>query len=177
MDLGTIFGVGGLIVALISLVYVRTQTVASRAQAMTGAEQMRIAQRVAALDVSMRLADRTALIRREMLEMPQLQESYFRANPALHQAFEGVGGMGAVVALRSMLDAMQDIYQFRKEGIINDAHWLNYLGGFLPYTRMPELRLLFDNAVQRGIYVEDFQLFCIALFDGREPIDPAGKGI
>lgn len=172
MELGTVFGLAGLLVALVSLVYVRTQAAASRAQALASAQQAQIAQRVAALDLCMRLNERTLDIRRELLASPAVQQAYLRANPALAAVFADVGGLDVVITLRSMLDSLQDIFLLRKEGIVNDAYWRNYIGAFEAYARMPEMRRLFDNSVERSLFEPEFRDFCAAFFQQTTPADP-----
>ncbi|HVN43200.1 MAG TPA: hypothetical protein VMT50_10480 [Steroidobacteraceae bacterium] len=173
LDLGTLFGVAGLVVALISLVYVRTQAAASRVQAEAAREQLELARRLAALDVSMRLSERTFDIRRDLLDSPVVQEQYYQGNPGLREIFEGAGGMGAVLTMRKMLDTFQEIYLLRQEGVVTDAHWRNWIAAFRPFTRMTAMRALFENAKSRGIYAGEFQTLVHDIFEGRDPQDPA----
>lgn len=64
MDTGTVFGLAGLVVALVSLVYVRTEAAASRMQAETSAEQTRITRRIAALQASIDTTQDIHVLRR-----------------------------------------------------------------------------------------------------------------
>src|SRR5512135_1548187 len=100
MDFGTLFGVAGFLVALVSLVYVRTQAAASNVQAEASAEQAGIARQLAELEINTRLADRTFDVRKEMLAQPAVIEAYLRANPQLAELVDRVGGIGALIMLR-----------------------------------------------------------------------------
>jgi hypothetical protein len=175
MDLGTVFGLVGLLVALMSLVYVRTQAEASRLQAEATAEQTRIARRIAALEVSLRLADRTFDVRREMMAEPAVIEAYWRANPQLEETHARAGGIGAVMMIRRMLDSTQDIYLLRKEGIVTDAHWRNWIAALRPFMKMPEVRAILDNAVERQVFDDEYVAFLRAFDAPGAPPDPAPR--
>jgi len=173
LDLGTLFGLAGLVVALASLVYVRTQAAASRVQAEAAREQVELARRLAALEVSMRLSERTFEIRQDLLQSPTLLEEYYRSNPGLRNVFDGVGGLAPALMLRKMLDTFQDIYLLRREGVVTDVHWMNWIAAFRPFSRMPGMRVLFDNATSRGIYAGEFQALVRDILEERPPSDPA----
>lgn len=175
MDMGTVFGLAGLVVALVSLVYVRTQAEASRVQAEATAEQARIARRIAALEVSLRLADRTFDVRREMMAQPEVIEAYWRANPELKEAHGRAGGIGAVMMIRRMLDSTQDIFLLRGEGIVTDPHWRNWIAALRPFMKMPEVQAIIDNAVQRSVFDEEFVGFLRAFDLPGTPPDPAPR--
>lgn len=172
MDFGTLFGVAGFLVALVSLVYVRTQAAASKVQAEASAEQAGIARQLAELEINTRLADRTFDVRKEMLAQPAVIEAYLRANPQLAELVDRVGGIGALIMLRKMMDAMQDTYLMRKAGIVTDAHWRNYAAAYVPFARMPEFQVVFENAVARRIFDDDFVAFCRDVQRGDAPLDP-----
>ena len=172
MDLGTLFGVAGFVIALISLVYVRTQAEASRIQAEATLEQVRIARRLAALEVNLTLADRAFDVRRALVEEPTVVDAFLRANPPLEEVYARAGGLRAVIMLRKFLDNTYDIYLLRREGIAADAHWRNWTASILPFTNMPELRVVFDNAVERGMYDRGFVDFLHAAMRGEAVPDP-----
>jgi len=173
MDLGTVFGLSGLVVALITLVYVRTQAAASRVQAEASAEQARTARRAAMLETSFRVADRAFDIRKALVADANVGVAFMRANPGLDEIYAQAGGLGSAMMLRRMLDTTQDVYLLRKEGIVLDQHWRNWISTFPSFARMPEVKALFGNAVQRGIYDAEFRNWLNAFFEGREPPDPA----
>jgi hypothetical protein len=174
MDTGTVFGLAGLVVALVSLVYVRTQAAASRMQAEASAEQTRITRRIAALEASLRLEDRAFELRREMGDHPAFLEAYFRANPQLQQVIERAGGFQTAMMIRRMIDTTQDIHVLRREGVITDEHWRTWIAAFPPWTKMAEFQVVFDSAVARGIYDGAFVDFCRAVARGETPSDPGG---
>jgi hypothetical protein len=120
VDTGTVFGLSGLLVAMVSLVYVRTQTAASRMQAEASAEQTRITRRIASLEASLRLEDRAFELRREMGDHPAFLEAYFRASSQLQQAIDRGGGFQTVTIIRHMIDTTQDIHLLRREGVVTD---------------------------------------------------------
>jgi len=173
MDLGTLFGLAGFIVALLSLVYVRTQAEASRTQAEATLEQVGIARRLAALEVNLTLADRAFDVRRALADEPGVVDAFLRANPALEELYGRAGGLRSVIMLRKFLDNTQDIYLLRKERIAADAHWRNWVGSITPFANMPEMRVVFDNAVDRGMYDRGFVEFLRAVMQGAPIPDPA----
>jgi hypothetical protein len=177
IDLGILFGLAGLIVALVSLVYVRTQATASRMQAEAARQQTEHARRLTALEISLRLSERTFEIRRDLLETPAVLEEYYRSNPGLRELFEGVGGMAAALMLRKMLDTFQHIYLLRQEGVVTDAHWANWEAAFRPFANIKGMRDLFDNAAARGIYDADFQRLVRGIMDGKPIPDPDLEGV
>ena len=176
IDLGTVFGLAGLGVALASLLYVRTQAEASRIQAQAAREQAGLAQRLASLEVSLRLSERTFEIRRDLMDNPVLMAEYYRKNPGIEKLSERVGGMAALMMMRKMLDTFQDIYLLRREGIVTDAHWANWIAAFRPFARIDGMQELFENATSRGIYAGDFQQYCRAIFADRPVDDPRPGG-
>lgn len=176
MDLGTLFGLAGFVVAMVSLVYVRTQAEASRTQAKATLEQVRIARRLAALEVSLTLADRAFDVRRALVEEPMVVDAFLRANPTLEETYARAGGLRAVVMLRKLLDNTHDIYLLRREGVASDAHWRNWTAALVPFTNMPELRVVFDNAVERGMFDGEFVDFLRAVMQGAPIPDPALDG-
>jgi len=173
MDLGTLFGLAGFVVAMLSLVYVRTQAEASRTQAEATLEQVRIARRLAALEVNLTLADRAFDVRRALVDEPGVVDAFLRANPALEELYGRAGGLRSVIMLRKFLDNTQDIYLLRRERIAADAHWRNWVGSIMPFANMPEMRVVFDNAVERGMYDRGFVEFLRAVIQGAPIPDPA----
>ena len=172
MDLGPLFGIAGFVIALVSLVYVRTQAEASRTQAEATLEQVRIARRLAALEVNLTLADRAFDVRRALVEEPVVVQAFLRANPTLEDVYTRAGGLRAVIMLRKFLDNAHDIYLLRREGVAADAHWRNWIASTLPFTNMPELRVVFENAVERGMFDGGFVDFLRAVMSGAPVPDP-----
>lgn len=172
MDTGGLFGLIGLIVALASLVYVRTQAEASRAQAEASAEQARTAVRLSALEASMRLAERTFGVRAAMGRQSHVMESYSRANPEFMTMVEEIGGFDALLTYREFIDTTMNVYLLRKEGIVTDAHWRNWQAAVPLMARVTECQRVFDNAVARGIYDEEFSRFFRAAARGESLVDP-----
>jgi hypothetical protein len=116
---------------------VRTQAEASRTQAKATLEQVRIARRLAALEVSLTLADRAFDVRRALIEEPTVVDAFLRANPTLEETYARAGGLRAVVMLRKLLDNTHDIYLLRREGVASDAHWRNWTAALLRSPTCP----------------------------------------
>jgi hypothetical protein len=177
MNFGTLFGISGFVIALVSLVYVRTQAKASRTQAEAMLDQVRIARRLAVLEVNLTVADRAFEMRRELIKEPGVLDAFLRANPMLEDVYARAGGIRAVAMLRVFLDNAQDIYLLRKEGIAADPHWRNWTASMVPFTNMPELRVVFENAVERGMFDGGFVDFLRAMMRGDSIPDPARSGV
>jgi len=176
MNIGTLFGISGFVIALVSLVYVRTQAKASRTQADAMLDQVRIARHLAILEVNLTVADRAFEMRRELLKESAVLDAFLRANPLLEDVYARAGGIRAVAMLRVFLDNAQDIYLLRREGITADPHWRNWTATMVPFTNMPELRVVFENAVERGMFDGGFVDFLRAMMRGDPVPDPARGG-
>lgn len=149
VDAALLLGLTGTILGAGSLLYARTQARAARGQA-------EAQHRAALIDVNRSVMDETRRIRNDIITNPAFREAYLRANPQLAATFAAAGGMEAIIAMRNALDACHDTWYLRKLGIIEDHYWRNWGAAFVPLLRTPEVQLIFENAVARKIYDDDF---------------------
>ncbi|HEY1654868.1 MAG TPA: hypothetical protein VGF86_07140 [Candidatus Tumulicola sp.] len=167
MDLGIVFGVTGMTVGLLSLVYARTQAVHARRQADA-------AQLATALELQRAMAERIYQARMDLVTNSEVAKEYIEANPHLHEIYGNNGTLTGVAIIRNAIDGLQDIYFLRKQGIVQDHQWANWTSSFVPIARMPLTRSIFDNAVARGALDVQFAAFLIPVFDGNILGDPKG---
>jgi hypothetical protein len=167
MDLGIVFGVTGMTVGLLSLVYARTQAVHARRQADA-------AQLATALELQRAMAERIYQARMDLVTNPDVAKEYIDANPQLHAIYAKSGTLTGVAIIRNAIDALQDIYFLRKQGIVLDHQWANWTSSFVPIARMGLARSIYDNAVARGALDARFAAFLLPVFDGKMLDDPKG---
>lgn len=169
MDWGVVFGLGGMTVGLLSLVYARTQALNARRQADA-------AHLASTLEVQRAMAERIYQVRMDLVRSPEATEMYLDANPGLRKVFADATSLESVVIVRNMLDGLQDMYFLRKAGIVGDHHWQNWVAAFGPVARIPLARRIFDNAVERNAIDAEFAAFVRPLLDGGTLVDPKNAG-
>lgn len=165
MDWGVVFGLGGMTVGLLSLVYARTQALNARRQA----DASHLA---STLEVQRAMADRIYQVRMDLARSPEAAELYLDANPALREAFADGTSLESAVIIRNMLDGLQDMYFLRKQSIVGDHHWQNWVAALGPVARISLARKIFDNAVEREAIDPEFAAFVQPLFEGGALLDP-----
>ena len=165
MDWGVTFGLGGMAVGLLSLVYARTQAVNARRQADA-------AHLASTLEVQRAMADRIYQARMDLARNPEASELFLDANPALRAVFADGTSLESAIIVRNLLDGLQDMYFLRKRAIVNDHHWQNWVAALGPVVRIPLARKIFDNAVERNAIDAEFAAFVRPLFEGGDLIDP-----
>lgn len=167
MDLGIVFGVTGMTVGLLSLVYARTQAVHAQRQADA-------AQLATALELQGAMAERIYQARMDLVTNPDVAKEYFESNPHVHEILGSHGTLPGLAIVRNAIDALQDIYFLRKQGIVQDHQWTNWTSSFVPIARMPLTRSVYENAVARGALDAGFATFLLPVFDGKTLGDPKG---
>jgi hypothetical protein len=165
VDWGVVFGLTGVGVGMLSLIYARTQALNARRQADAAHLSTR-------LDIQRAMADRAYQAQMEMLRNTKAAQMYFDANPSMREVYEDGDAFEVGVFIRNMIDGFQDMYFLRKRGIVDDHHWCNWVAVFLPIARMPLTRRIYDNAVNRMAIDAEFAEFLKPVFAEQSLRDP-----
>jgi hypothetical protein len=168
MDWGVVFGLGGMAVGFLSLVYARTQALNARRQADA-------AHLASTLEVQRAMADRIYRARMDLARSPEAAGLYLDANPALQAVFTDGTSLESAIVVRNLLDGLQDMYFLRKRSIVDDHHWQNWVAALGPVARMPLAQKIFDNAVERNAIDAEFATFVRPLFEGGSLLDPRDR--
>jgi hypothetical protein len=168
MDLGVVFGLSGIAVGFISLVYARTQALNVKRQADE-------AHRAATLEIQNAMLQRLYDIRAQLLNSPAVLKEYLDANPAMRELYHDPEYLASTIFVRNGIDGLQDIYFLRKRSLVDDHHWRSWVTAFVPIARMPLARAVFDNAVARQALEPEFEVFLRAILDGAPAVDPARR--
>lgn len=167
MDWGVAFGLAGVAVGTISLVYARTQAVHVQRQADA-------AQLATTLELERAMTEKIYQLRMDLVTNPVLQAEYAKSNPRLLEIYGDVP-LAAIAILRNALDGFQDIYFLRKQGIVQRHQWLNWSTSFVPIARIPMTREAFNLGVQRGAFDPEFVDFVTPLFEKGALPDPLSQ--
>lgn len=168
IDWGITFGLAGLAVALLSLVYARTQAVHAQRQADA-------AQLAATLDLQRAMADRIYRTSMDLVSKPDIMTLYLQANPSIREVYPDAATFESALVVFNLIEGLQDMYFLRKSSIVEDHHWRTWMGAFAPVARMPITRKIYDNAVTRELIDPEFAIFLRPIFDGRSLTDPKGQ--
>ena len=166
MDLGIIFGLSGMAVGVLSLAYARTQAVHIRRQADA-------ANQATTIEIQNAMMDRLFEIRNQLMNSPIAIEEYLKANPGLRELYHDPEYLKSTIMVRNAIDALQDLYFLRKQSLMADHHWRNWMAAFGAITRMPLTRAIFENGVSRDSFEPEFVAFFRQLLDGGTVPDPA----
>ena len=164
VDWGIVFGATGMTVGLLSLVYARTQALHAQRQADA-------AQLATALELQRAMAERIYQARMDIVSNPEVAKEYLDSSPTLRELY-GDHALEVAAIVRNAIDGLQDMYFLRKQGIVQDHQWQNWTSSFVPISRMPLTRLIYDNAVARGALDAQFAEFLLPVFDGETLADP-----
>jgi hypothetical protein len=167
VDWGVVFGLTGVAVGAISLVYARTQALHARRQADA-------AHLASTLEVQRAMADRIYQVRMDLARNPQAAELFLDANPSLREVFAEGTSLETAIIVRNLFDGLQDMYFLRKRSIVEDHHWENWVAAFGPISRMPLARRIYENAVSRNALDPEFAAFVRPMFEDRPVADPKG---
>ncbi|MGA8576134.1 MAG: hypothetical protein WB609_10720 [Candidatus Cybelea sp.] len=116
MDWGIVFGVTGMTIGLLSLVYART--LAAHAQRQADAAQL-----ATALELQRAMAERIYQARMDLVTNPEVAKEYAESNPHLRELYGDRGTLAGVAIVRNAIDGLQDMYFLRKQGIVQDHQW------------------------------------------------------
>lgn len=166
MDLGVVFGLSGMAVGVVSLVYARTQALHVKRQADA-------ANRAATMEIESAMMQRLYDLRSQLVNSPVAMKEYLDANPALREIYHDPEYLKSTMFVRNGIDGLQDIYFLRKRSLVDDHHWRNWTTAFVALPRMPLTRAVFENAVARQALEPEFVEFFRHLLDGRPAPDPA----
>jgi hypothetical protein len=164
VDWGIVFGVTGMTIGSLSLVYSRTQAVHAQRQADA-------AQLATALELQRAMAERIYQARMDIVTNPAVAKEYLDSNPQMRELYGDHALAGAAI-VRNAIDGLQDMYFLRKQGIVQDHQWQNWTSSFVPIARMPLTRSIYDNAFARGALDDQFAAFLLPVFDGKTLADP-----
>jgi hypothetical protein len=170
MDLGVVFGLSGMAVGVISLVYARTQALHVKRQADA-------ANRAATMEIQSAMMQRLYDIRSQLVNSPVAVQQYLAANASMREIYQDAEYLKSTIFVRNGIDGLQDIYFLRKRSLVDDHHWRNWISAFVPLARMPLTRAIFENAVSRQALEPEFEDFFRHLLDGRPAPDPASESI
>ncbi len=152
-------------VGMLSLVYARTQALHARRQADA-------AHLATTLEVQQAMAERMRQARMSLTSNPRVMASYLDANPEMRELYPDVASVETTVVVRNIIDAFQDMYFLRKEAIVDDHFWRNWMASFVPVSRMPVARAVFENAVKREAIDPEFASFLRPVFESQPLKDP-----
>ena len=168
IDWGIIFGLAGLAVALLSLVYARTQALHAQTQADA-------AQLATTLELQRAMADRIYRTSMDLVSKPSIMNLYLEANPSIKEVYPDAATFESTMVVRNLIEGLQDMYFLRKTSIVGDHHWRTWMGAFAPVARMPITRKIYDNAVAREMIDPEFAVFLRPIFDGLPLTDPKAQ--
>lgn len=149
VDAALVVGAAGILVGAGSLVYAHTQATLARRQAEAAVKATEY----------QRTKTMTALlheVRATLMDDRVLREGYVVANADLMARINELGGFDAFVAMRNMLDALQDVWVMRRDGVLADHTWRLWTSGWVPILRMDLARLVFESAARREAYDPGF---------------------
>lgn len=166
MDLGIVFGLSGIGVGIISLVYARTQALHVKRQADA-------AHRATTMEIQNAMMQRIYDMRAQLANSPAALKEYLSVNPDMGELYHDPEYLKSIIFVRNGIDGLQDIYFLRKASLVDNHHWRNWLSAFVPVVRMPVVRAIFENAVARQALDPEFEGFFRQLLDGQPVSDPA----
>ncbi len=165
MDLGVIFGLSGMGIGLLSLVYARTQALNAKRQADA-------AHRAATMEIQDAMLQRINEMRSQLVNSPAAVNEYLDSNPGMRELYRDPEYLKSMVFVRNGIDNLQDIYFLRKRSLVDDHHWRSWTSAFVPIARMPITRAIFDNAVSRQALDPEFETFFKPILGGEPAVDP-----
>ena len=165
IDWGVVFGLTGLAVGSLSLVYARTQSIHAKRQADA-------AHLATTLQVQREMSERVYKARMDLMQNPAIAKLYYEAMPDLAATITEQGGLGSVMTIRNAIDGLQDMYFLRKRSIVETYHWRLWTTAFSVVARVPLTRAVYDNAVAREAFDPEFAEFLRPIFDGKPLADP-----
>jgi hypothetical protein len=168
MDLGVVFGLCGMGVGIVSLVYARTQALHIKRQADA-------AHRAATMEIQNAMVERIYDMRTQLANSPIALKEYFDANPMIRELYHDPEYLKSVIVVRNGIDGLQDIYFLRKQSLVDNHHWRNWVSAFSPIVRMPITREVFENAVSRQALDPEFEVFFRQLLEEQATTDPAPR--
>ncbi|HJT45317.1 MAG TPA: hypothetical protein VJ721_03500 [Chthoniobacterales bacterium] len=175
LDPGTIIGITGATLALISLAYTRSQAAAQRAQVEEMRRQTEQTRRAQHFETS------HMLMRDAMISRHQWMKSFKRdwipapAADEVDSMLEKLGDLEAFSNLRMYVELLQEMYFARKTDMVTDDHWTamhTVVHGFFT----PQIdRELFASFVRIGMITREFADFANDFVKSGLWKDPLGR--
>jgi hypothetical protein len=166
VDWGVVFGLTGVVVGSLSLVYARTQAIHARRHADA-------AHLATTLQLQREMSDRIFQHRMALIRDPLIAKKYYENIPKLPEiAREDGHTLESLVTIRNALDGLQDMYFLRKRGIVEKYHWRHWAAVFSVAAQAPVTRLVYDNGIAHDVWEPEFVAFLRPLFDGHPLPDP-----
>ncbi len=166
VDWGVVFGLTGLAVGSLSLIYARTQAIHARRQADA-------AHLATTLQLQREMSDRIFKHRMALVRDPLIAKIYYENIPNSPNINREDGQtLESLVTIRNALDGLQDMYFLRKRGIVEKYHWRHWAAAFSVVARAPVARLVYDNGIEHDVWEPEFVAFLQPLFDGHPLSDP-----
>lgn len=166
MDLGIVFGLSGICVGIVSLVYTRSQALHVKRQADA-------AHRAVTMEIQNAMVQRIYDMRAQLANSPVALKEYLSVNPTMGELYHDPEYLKSMMFVRNGIDGLQDIYFLRKRSLVDNHHWRNWVSAFVPVARMPIARAIFENAVARQALDPEFEAFFRRLLDEQPVNDPA----
>jgi hypothetical protein len=162
MELGVIFGFLGFVTAVLSAIY-------SRSQAREARRQAEAAHASAMVELSRSLNEQMLQSRATLIANDSLVREYLDANPHIAEICPDPDALRAFIAVRGVIDTLQDMYFLRKSGVASSHQWRHWTTPLVPLARMPTFRVAFENA-ERGAAIDpEFAAWTRPLLDGKAP--------
>lgn len=169
VDWGIVFGLTGVAVGSVSLLYARTQAIHARRQADA-------ANLATTLQLQREMSDRIFQHRMALIHDPLIAKIYYENIPNLPETTREDGHtLESLVTIRNAMDGLQDMYFLRKRGIVEKYHWRHWTAAFSVVARAPIARMVYDNGIARDVWDPEFVKFLEPLFDGKPLADPREK--
>lgn len=168
VDWGVVFGLTGVAVGSLSLIYARTQAIHARRQADA-------ANLATTLQLQREMSDRIFLHRMALVEDPIVSKVYYKALPHLPDGPADGTVLSSLVTMRNAIDGLQDMYFLRKRGVVEKYHWRHWASVFSTISHAPIMRLVYDHGVEHGVWEPEFAEFLLPVFDGQPLADPKVK--
>jgi hypothetical protein len=169
VDWGVVFGLAGVAVGSLSLIYARTQAIHARRQADA-------AHLATTLQLQREMSDRIFQHRAALIRDPSVAKAYYEAVPHFAKLLdEGTVGIEGITLTRNAIDGLQDVYFLRKRGIVEEYHWRAWATAFAVLARTPVMRIVYDAAVARDALDPEFAAYFAPLLDGHPLPDPKVK--
>lgn len=165
VDWGIVFGLTGVAVGSISLVYARTQAIHARRQADA-------ANLATTLQLQREMSDRIFLHRMALVEDPIVSKVYYKALPTLADGPADGAVLSSLVTMRNAIDGLQDMYFLRKRGVVEKYHWRHWTSVFNTISHAPTMRLVYDHGIEHDVWDPEFVEFLRPVFDGQPLSDP-----
>lgn len=165
LDWGVVFGLTGLGVGLLSIIYARMLSIHTRRQADA-------AYLATTLQLQREMSDRIFQHRMALIRDPIVAKLYYKNLPDVPDVTREDVLLESLVTVRNAIDGLQDMYFLRKRGVVEKYHWRHWTSVFNAIASAPTMRLVYDHGVERDVWDPEFVAFLRPIFDGEPLADP-----